>query len=248
MYRISRQDTFAQRLEIVRRAPLFATLRQEDLEKVARDFRLKSFDRDEIIFYQGDLSREMYMVATGKVRIFKLSPGGGETSINIISTNDLIGEFAAIDSQPRSAMAKAIVPVTLLAMTHDRFLYHLRYIPELVLGLTQLLAQKVRWTSSYAETIAQYDAAGRLLHILLLYNDLYGSAEEAGKRYVLDLALNQADLASLVGARREWVNRLLRSWTKRGLIEYDNGKITILDLPRAIEERDSRIEANSAIW
>lgn len=244
----SSRDALAQRFSVLHQAPLFAPLSDEALEKVASDFRLKTYDKDDIIFYQGDSSREMYLVTSGKVRIFRLSPSGYETSINIFSTHDLIGEFAAIDDQPRSAMAKAIVPTTLLAMTHDRFLYHLRTIPDLVVALTQLLARKVRWTAAYAETIAQYDAAGRLLHILLLYNEQYGVVEEAGKRYVLDLALNQADLASLVGARREWVNRLLRSWQKRGLIEYDSGKITILDLPRAIAERDSRIEANSTKW
>jgi CRP-like cAMP-binding protein len=87
-------------------------------------------------------------------------------------------------------------------------------------------------------------AAGRLLHILLQYNEQLAEEVEAGKRYVLDLGLNQADLASLVGARREWVNRLLQDWRRRGLIEHQAGRITILDLPAAQRERDSRIEAN----
>jgi hypothetical protein len=56
------------------------------------------------------------------------------------------------------------------------------------------------------------------------------------------------DLASLVGARWEWVNRLLQDWRKRGLIEYHVGKLTILDLPRVEAERDNRIEANRAEW
>jgi len=58
----------------------------------------------------------------------------------------------------------------------------------------------------------------------------------------VDLALNQTDLASMVGARREWVNRLLSDWRKRGLLEYDRGVITILDMERVVAERDSRIE------
>jgi CRP-like cAMP-binding protein len=58
----------------------------------------------------------------------------------------------------------------------------------------------------------------------------------------LDLSMNQTDLASLVGARREWVNRILRDWSKRGLIEYEHGKITILDLPAVEEERGRRID------
>ena len=52
----------------------------------------------------------------------------------------------------------------------------------------------------------------------------------------------------MVGARREWVNRILSEWRRRGLLEFDNGLITILDLPRVRAERDSRIEANSSEW
>jgi CRP-like cAMP-binding protein len=108
--------------------------------------------------------------------------------------------------------------------------------------MTQLLVSKLRWTATYAETVAQYDAAGRLLHILILYNEQSGVALEPGKKYLLDLALNQADLGSFIGARREWVNRLLREWRERGLLEYDAGKIVFLDLPKVMAERDSRIE------
>ncbi len=61
---------------------------------------------------------------------------------------------------------------------------------------------------------------------------------------VVNLGLNQTDLASMIGARREWVNRILSDWRKRGLLEFDNGVITILDLQRVVEERDSRLEAN----
>ena len=185
------------------------------------------------------------MVFSGKVRIFRISPAGGETSINIFSTYDLIGEFAALDDQPRSATAKALIPTTLLAMTQEQLAFHLRAAPDLALSLARLLVEKLRWTAAYAETIAQYDAAGRLLHILLLYKEQFGEEIEPGKRYELDLALNQTDLASLVGARREWINRLLRDWHKRGLIEYDAGKIIILDLPRVEAERNSRMEVTT---
>jgi len=184
----------------------------------------------------------------GKVRIFTTSPSGNETSINIFAAHDIVGEFATIDGQSRSATAKAIGPCALLEMSHNKFLQRMREIPDLALNMTKLLVGKIRWTAAYAESVAQYDAAGRLLHILLLYNDQFGREVEAGKRYVLDLALNQTDLASLIGTRREWVNKLLGDWRKRGLIEYKAGKITILDLPGVIAERDSRIEANLAQW
>jgi len=64
---------------------------------------------------------------------------------------------------------------------------------------------------------------------------------ESGKRYELDIFMQQEDIATMVGARREWVNRILKEWNKQGLIEYKHGKITILDLPEFEKERDRRI-------
>lgn len=240
----SRAEILSRRVAFLKQVSLFAGLSEADLSTLVSDFYPKEYSKDEIIFRQGDSSRELYLVMRGKVRIFRISPSGAETTIAIYSTGSIIGEFAVVDGEPRSATAKAIEAADLLVMAPDKFLHHMRQLPDLALSMSKLLAGRVRWTAAYAETIAQYDAAGRLLHILLLYNEQFGQEEEAGKRYVLDLALNQTDLASLVGARREWVNRLLRDWQKRGIVAFEAGKIIILDLPRAQAERDSRIEAN----
>jgi len=230
------------RVALLREIPLLASIAEQHLKRMVSDFRLRQFDKDDVIFRQGDESREIYILLQGKVRIFKISPSGNETSIDIFSVHDVIGELAAIDSSPRSATGKAIGKVSLLTMSHERFLHHVENVPGLALSLARLLARKLRWTASFAESVAQFDAAGRLLHILLYYVERYGQELEAGKRYSVDLALNQTDLASMVGARREWVNRLLSDWRKRGLLEYDHGVITILDMKRVVAERDSRIE------
>jgi CRP/FNR family cyclic AMP-dependent transcriptional regulator len=241
-------DRLTRRIACLRQVPLFAQLGDADLAILADEFRLREYDKDEIIFHQGDASRELYVVMEGKVRIFKISPSGNETSIQIFSINGIIGECATVDGRPRSATAKSIGRCALLAMAGERFLQHMRDIPDLALAMTRLLVSKLRWTAAYAESVAQYDCAGRLLHILLLYNEQFGEEIEAGKRYVLDLGLSQADLASLVGAQRAWVNRLLGDWKKRGLIEHEDGQIIILDLPRVEAERDSRIEAWHDTW
>lgn len=242
------QPGSSRQVAFLRQVQPFATLDEEALTRVAADFQQVTYKRDEVIFRQADQSREIYVIAKGKVRIYKVSPSGGETSINIFFPTDIVGEFAAIDDKPRSAAAKAIGSCALLRLSQEKLLAYMRAFPDLAIGMARLLTSKIRWTAAYAETVAQYDAAGRLLHTLLLYNAQYGQVQEPNKRYLLDLDLNQADLASLIGARREWVNRLLQDWRRRGLIEYERGKITILDLPRVIQERDSRIEAKVRKW
>jgi CRP-like cAMP-binding protein len=239
----SEPAALTRRIAFLKQVPLFSGLKVEFLQALARNFRPVVYDKDDTIFRQGDTDCKLCLIVEGKVRVFRLSPSGNETSINLFGAGDIIGEFAAIDCLPRSATAKAIERCTLLEIPGQQVLQHMREMPDLAINMARLLVGKVRWTAEYAETIAQYDAAGRLLHILLLYNEQFGRAIESGKRYELDLSLNQTDLASLVGARREWVNRILKNWLRQGLIEYDSGRIIILDLPKVQQERDSRIEA-----
>jgi CRP-like cAMP-binding protein len=232
-------STEAERIAFLKPIAPFDYLSESDLILVAKDFRARLFRKQEMIFQQGDTNREVYVIVRGKVRIFKNSLAGHETSINISSTGALIGEFAPIDGQPRSASAVALEECLALEMRGERFERHMHDRPGLALGVARILTHKIRLTATYAETIAQHDAAGRLMHILLLYNEEFGKEIEAGKRYALNLRLNQEDLASLVGTRRENINRILRDWHKRGLIEYKDGEFIFLDLPSVKQERDS---------
>lgn len=248
-------DVTARRIEFLQQVPLFQSLAITELENLLTDLRPREYDRDDIVFSQGDDSHAVYVVFKGKVRIFRVSPSGNETSIAIFGQHDVIGEQGTLNDVPRNATAKSIGKTTLLVMPQERFQYHLENSSRLALQLAKLLSQKLSWTAAFAESVAQFDAAGRLLHMFLLYIEQYGtrldSSDGNAEAYELDLSLNQTDLASMVGARREWINRILRDWRKRGLLEYANGKLTIFDMARVRAERDSRIEANlnsSAEW
>jgi CRP/FNR family transcriptional regulator, cyclic AMP receptor protein len=239
----SRSRPLADKMAFLKQVPLCAHLADQELIAFSQDLRLREYAKGRIVFEQGDPGHTLYIILHGKVRVFRLTPSGLETTLTILGTGDLVGEFAVIDQQARSASAHAIGKCTLLQMSAETFFGHVREQPNLALGLMHVLVTKTRWTAAYAETIARYDAAGRLLHILLLFNEKFGE-QLPGQRYLLDLGLKQTDLASLVGVRREWVNRILQYWSKKKLIEYEGGKLIILDLARVRQERDSRLEAN----
>ncbi|MBU0494400.1 MAG: Crp/Fnr family transcriptional regulator [Chloroflexi bacterium] len=234
-------DTPSTRMACLRKTLLFADLPEGDLLVLSASLQRSEFHKGQPIFWQGHQGHELYVVMRGKVRTFKTTPAGHETTLNILFPGDVLGECAVLDGRPHPVTAVATAHCSLLGMAGDVFLQHLQAMPALALGVARLLTSKLRWMATYAETIAQYDAAGRLLHILLYYNRRFGEEQEPGRRYVLNLALNQADLASLVGARREWVNRILHDWRQRDLIAYDAGRIVILDLPRVQQERDRRM-------
>ncbi|MBK7317518.1 Crp/Fnr family transcriptional regulator [Candidatus Villigracilis affinis] len=239
----SRSTSLADKLAFLKQVPLCAHMADQELIAFSQDLRLREYAKGQIVFEQGDLGHTLSIILTGKIRVFRLTPSGLETTLTILGTGDLVGEFAVIDQQPRSASARSVGKSSLLQMNADTFFRHIRELPNLALGLMRVLVAKTRWTAAYAETIARYDAAGRLLHILLLFNEKFGE-EKPDQTYILDLGLNQTDLASLVGVRREWVNRILQYWSKKKLVEFEGGKLVILDLARAKQERDSRLEAN----
>jgi len=237
--------TLSERIAFLRKAIFFSRLSKEDLRILAGNFHSRKYKSKEIIFHKGDDSRMLFVVMKGKVRIFGTGPAGNEISIRIFSEQDMIGEFAAIDGRLRSTTAQAVENCLLLEMEQARFVQCLREMPDLSMEMIMLLVGKLRWTTAYVETIAQYNTVGRLIQTLLHYITKFGKEIEAGKRYEVDLSMSQADLASMVGASREWLNRILRDWSQRGLIEYKRSKITVLDLPAVEKERDRRAKPHA---
>lgn len=236
-----KENVLDRRISFLREVAPFKNLSRPELEKLAGGFQARSYKNRDFILQQDDLTSELYIIKTGKVRILTVNTAGDESCLRVFTSGDIFGELSAFDGAPRSASAQALGGCTLLVMQQKVFLSHLRDIPDFSLGFIHFLLEKLRWTTLYSHTIAQYDTAGRLLHMLIHYNDILGQEIVAGKVYVVDLSLNQTDLAAMVGARREWVNRLIQKWRKQGLLEYHRGKITILDLPAMVAERDRRM-------
>src|SRR5687768_11674237 len=137
----ARRDTLAASITFLRTVPLFACLSDAELSMLVADFSPFEYTKADTLFWQGDSSTELYLLRRGKVRIYKLSPGGRETSINIFSTGDIIGEFAAIDQQPRSATAQTITHCLVWRMDADVFMQRLRTLPDLALALNRLLVR-----------------------------------------------------------------------------------------------------------
>lgn len=235
-------EKILKRIEFLKEVALFSDINESALAHLTNDFRERTYRKGEIVFHQFDESRQFFVVMKGKIRIYHLNEAGEETTVNIFPPKQLIGEFSLVDGLPRSATAEAITDCTLLEMSSSKGIDHLTNVPGLALSMCRQIADKVRWTTKYAETVSRLDAAGRLLHFLLHYNEQFGEEIVSGQQYLVDLGLNQESLGTLIGVDRQWVNKLLGTWKKRGLVEFQRGKLTILDLPRVEAERDSHLD------
>ena len=139
----------------------------------------------------------------------------------------MFGELAVIDGMSRSASALAIVDTVVYTLTREQVRKHMRDMPQLAFNFMQKLSVRVRYNTKQVDSLATLDVSQRLARKLLELAQDYGTVEAEGVR--INTRLNQSDLASLIGATRESINKVLRFFRKQKLICMNAGIITILD-------------------
>ena len=223
-------------LTLLARCPLFAGILPDDLQEVARHLRRRRFRRGEVIFHQGDPGDALHIVASGSVKIVLPSAEGEEAIIATVHTGDFFGELALLDGAPRSATAAAVEVTETLSLPRETFLDEIGRSASLRDVLLRSLAGELRRLTSHVEELHFLDLAGRLASRLL---SLAREAQPGPRRTpqgtleaTLDWPFTQSDLAAMIGATRQSVNRLLSDLVERGLIRIDRDTLVITDLER----------------
>lgn len=215
-------------LSMLRNVALFAGLSEGELEVLAGCLGRRTFGKGMIIFHKGGMGQTLYIIESGKVRIFILSESGQEISVNIYGPGEVFGELSLLDGQPRSAGAVTLEKTVTLTLRRDDFLPLLEACPRMAQGILEVLSSRLRYTTAHAENLSFLDVYGRVATKLLELADRYG-VEAEGEGTAIDLRLTQAELATWVAATRESVNKVLRAYRDQGLIGADGQRITILD-------------------
>ena len=221
------------RLDVIRQMPLFVDMGEAELQALARDLLRRQFSEGEAIFQQGDPGQMLYLVESGQVRIYVQDEEGQETSVTLCGPGDMFGELAVIDGLPRSASAVAMESTVVHILSRDRFREHMRRSPQLALNFMRTLSVRVRYSTRQVSSLTLLDTPGRLARKLLELAYDHGQVEPAGVR--INLTLTQSDLASLIGATRESVNKALGAFRRQGLILTQPGHIVIVE-PDALRE------------
>jgi CRP-like cAMP-binding protein len=207
------------------RIPLFEELAPEERRLLASQFRPRSFRKGETIFLRGDPGESFYVVETGRVKISLASSDGKEMILALLGEGDFFGDLALLDGASRSADAVAVDPSRVQLLHRSDFRAFLEAHPSVPFVLLSFLTGRLRHNAEIIEDAAFLDIPARLARVLLqLAND---GAPEADAVPVTP-RLTQAELAGMVGATRESVNRWLRFYERQGVIRPDHGKIAIL--------------------
>ncbi len=216
------------RVAMLRKVSLFTGLSDQELEVLADSLGKRTFGKGMIIFHKGSPGQTLYVIESGKVRIFILSESGQEISVNIYGPGDVFGELSLLDGLPRSAGAVALERTVTYTLHRDDFLRHLEAYPRMAKSIMEVLSTRLRYTTIYAESLSFLDVYGRVAAKLLELADRYGVKKDGIE---IDLRLTQAELATWVAATRESVNKVLGTFRDQGLIQVEGQRITILDMP-----------------
>ncbi len=207
---------------------LFKSLPDEDLQAVSALAVTRQYPKNTLVICEGDCSDSLYIVLSGKVKVFLNDEEGKEVTLNIQGEGEYFGELAMLDNAPRSASVITLEKTRLAVVSKSAFDECLECNPKIALTVIQGLARRLRELTENVRSLALMDVYGRVAHTLL---DL---AEERDGKLVVTQRLTQRDIASMVGASREMVSRILRDLTVGGYITSKNKIITINErLPSA---------------
>ena len=204
---------------------LFSGIPEEQRVLLEAGAQRKSFKRGEVIFHKGDEGNTMFIILSGQVKIVLPSDGGEEALLGQLDSGDFFGELSLIDGQPRSATIVASEPTETLVLHRDHWLAIVHSYPTIAINMLQVLAGRLRETDSFVEDAIFLDVPGRLAKKLLELASSYGIQTPNGT--MIGLRLTQQEIARMVGATRESVNKHLRSYRARGIIDMIGQRIVI---------------------
>src|SRR5215472_10042545 len=211
-------------------APLFDALSDEDSKALRAMVLVVRLGRGERLFAEGDTGDKLYIIISGKIKLTKAAPDGRENLLSVHGPGEMFGELSLFDPVPRTASATAVTDAELAGVAHDDLRGWLSSRPEVAMHLLQALAQRLRRINEVKADLVFTDVPGRVAKALLDLADRFGVLTPEGVQVNHDLT--QEELAQLVGASRETVNKALADFTARGWIQLAAKSVLVTDTDR----------------
>ncbi len=191
----------------------------------------------ERVIEQGERGFDVFLVLRGRLRVLSSSPDDKRLTEAILGPGEVFGEIAALDALPRTASVEAIDESEVLVVPREELLPFLERNPRIVLGLLCALGAKMRRLCQFVDDVLFLGLPERLAKRLLELSTLYGI--ETNRGMLVEMKLTQTELGALVGATRESVNKQLRDWEEKEIVETRDGHLLLhrLDQLEAIAHR-----------
>jgi CRP-like cAMP-binding protein len=207
---------------------LFTALPADVLDALRQQAATRTYERNELLFSQGDPAGELFVIDHGRIAIATKAPDGRESVLAVLENGAMFGELPLFDGAQRSADARALIESRVIVLAYEPVRDVLKARPELLWTVTRLLARWLRATDEALADAVFLDVPGRTAKRLL---ELAGGGDE------FKLPVTQEELAGMVGASRERVNKALALFARLGWLEVKGrGRYKFLNRP-ALEDR-----------
>jgi CRP/FNR family transcriptional regulator len=216
--------------DVLSKAPLFAALDRESAAALRTSVTEVRLAKGQTLFSENDAGDRLYVVLEGKIKLSRTAADGRENLLSVLGPGEMFGELSLFDPRPRTASAIALTEARLAGLGHDDLRPWLTGRPEVALHLLRALAQRLRRTNDVIADLVFTDVPGRVAKQLLDLAERFGQKTEEGVRVHHDLT--QEELAQLVGASRETVNKALADFAQRGWLRIEAKAVLILDKER----------------
>ena len=217
-------------IDVVRKAPLFAALDDEATAALVGSMTPSRLERGDVLFREGDQGNRLYVIGEGKIKLGLTSVDGRENLLAVLGPGEMFGELSLFDPGPRTATATAVAETQLIELGHDDLSSFLSGRPAVASSMLAALARRLRRTNDSLADLVFTDVPGRVAKALLDLSYRFGRPAEDGILVAHDLT--QEELAQLVGASRETVNKALADFASRGWIKLEARAVVLLDVER----------------
>jgi CRP/FNR family transcriptional regulator, cyclic AMP receptor protein len=202
--------------------PLFTGLGADAIKRIAAMCTTRHLAAGELLFQKGETGNALYGIRRGQIRIETGTDAGGRLALNLLGAGDIFGEIAALDGETRTADATAVEPTELFVLRRNDILDYLTREPQIAVKLIELLCQRIRFINERMQESVLMPLEVRLARRLCALATDFGS----------EVHISQEELGHYVGAARESVNRQLREWGQKGILELHRGRILLLKMDK----------------
>ena len=216
--------------EVIRRAPLFTALDDASAATLRESMTQVKVSKGQTLFKEGDAGDRLFVVVEGKLKLGTSSGDGRENLLSILGPGDMFGELSLFDPGPRTATATAVTDARVLALANDQVIGWVTAHPQVSLQLLKRLARRLRRTNEVLADLVFADVPGRVAKAIMDLGERFGTKKDDGLH--VNHELTQEELAQLVGASRETVNKALADFAGRGWVRLEPRAVVILDYER----------------
>ncbi len=213
--------------------PLLQALSQSQRDTVLSHGRRRVLNRGQTLFSQGTTPEGIYLIESGRIRVFYNAPSGREITLAYWNPGNFVGGPDIFGTSPHLWSGVAVINSSVIQLPGKALRDLVMQIPALGIGLIEGLAFKGKCYSALAQMLGTRSVTERLAHLLLHLVDAYGIKEPGG--ILIGAAFTHADLAHMVGATRQWVTMSLKRLQAQGVVVCRKSQI-IVCLPDALRE------------